>query len=105
VRERSFVDKKTPVPFCNDGDSMCVWAYEDFTKYGTSQFPQSPGMWGPGGRDQGVARGRGAPQRRENRSRPNRTQRGLPHLRQLQLSREQRFADPAAMRAPNSFAL
>lgn len=43
VRETSFVDKKTPVPFCNDGSSMCVWAFEDYDKYGTSQFPDSPG--------------------------------------------------------------
>jgi len=43
VRERSFIDKKTPVPFCEDGQSMCVWAHEDFANYGTKQFPESPG--------------------------------------------------------------
>jgi hypothetical protein len=43
VRERSFADKSTPVPFCEDGESMCVWANEDFRSYGTGQFPESPG--------------------------------------------------------------
>ncbi|KAI8468958.1 MAG: hypothetical protein J3K34DRAFT_425409, partial [Monoraphidium minutum] len=44
VRETSFIDKSTPVPFCDDGGSMCVWAYEDYNKYGTAQFPESPGV-------------------------------------------------------------
>jgi hypothetical protein len=43
VRERSFVDKSTPVPFCEDGQSFCVWAFEDFDKYGTAQFPTGAG--------------------------------------------------------------
>jgi hypothetical protein len=50
IRERSFIDKKTPVPFCEDGQSMCVWAHEDFAGYGTKQFPESPGERGRAGR-------------------------------------------------------
>lgn len=45
VRERWYVDKKTPVPTCNDGKSMCVWSYDDYRDYGTGQFPDSPGEW------------------------------------------------------------
>jgi len=43
VRERSFIDKQTPVPFCSDG-AMCVWHHDDYADYGTKQFPTSPGV-------------------------------------------------------------
>lgn len=59
VRERSKVDRKTPVPFCHGDESMCVWVFDDFDKHGTAQFPESPGKgtrvqgWGSGYRVQG----------------------------------------------------
>ena len=43
VRERSYVDKKTPVPYCTDGRSMCVWAYDDYREHGVAQFPEFEG--------------------------------------------------------------
>jgi hypothetical protein len=34
VRERSWQDNKSPVPFCSDGLSFCLWKYKDYAANG-----------------------------------------------------------------------
>ena len=42
-RERSYIDQKTAVPYCDDGKSMCVWVWDDFRDHGVAQFPSFEG--------------------------------------------------------------
>lgn len=37
--ETWYVDKSTPVPFCSDGRSACVWQRMDYLQHGTASFP------------------------------------------------------------------
>lgn len=35
------MDNKTPVPYCSDGKSFCVWNFNDFDKQGVANFPNN----------------------------------------------------------------
>ncbi len=34
IRERSLLDGKSPVPYCTDGASFCLWRYADYAQNG-----------------------------------------------------------------------